>query len=327
MLTGKMPFEGKGVELLVAMMRDTPVPPSSRVSGVPADIEELVLRLIARSADERPRDAFLVHDMLAEMLQRHAGEPEQTPKDGEEDAKVERESVPTLVDEPAQADYEDPASSEPSSERAADAKQLVGSGEIVARWHQMIDKLGARIEAATGLPSGAIDAKRLRRACELAGVAGELRGSLDRARAMITNHQGEVDRLEAHGRSFRATLGHAIDTLSRDLSQEKAHLDAILAHRQGMGHTSTARDLDARRKETLFWEEAALATEEQRVRSVAEDLTYQMTALQKQLDLQNEELDVKLTDATGKLEGALNALRRIQTEFFRTVEEANAALV
>jgi serine/threonine-protein kinase len=324
MLTGKMPFEGKGVELLVSMMRDAPIRPSTRVSGIPADVEELVLRLIARTAEDRPRDAFLVHDILGEMLQRHANEPQETPKDGEQDAKAERESVPTLVDEPPHEDFEDlPASSDSS----AAARQLVAvrSGEIVARWHKMIDQLGARIDAS-GLDSGAVDGKRLRRACELAGVAHELMGSLDRARAMVTDHQAEVDRLEAQGRSFRGTLGHAIDTLSRDLSQENAHLDAIIAHREGIDDTSASRDLDARRKETLFWEDAALATEEKRVRSVAADLTYQMTVLQKQLDLQNEELDVRLTDATGKLEGALNALRRIQTEFVRTVEEANGAL-
>jgi serine/threonine-protein kinase len=328
MLTGRLPFEGKGVKLLLSAMTDAPIPPSQRVSGIPPDMEELVLRLIARSADDRPRGAFLVHDLLAEMLERHEGEAE-TPGTGEKEdvAKAERESMPTMVDEPPDGpssgsidvEFEEPVSSEGSST----SKQLlaVRSGEIVARWRQMMSALTQRIEEREGRGGGA-----LRRPRELAEVARELMESLDRARAMVSEHQAEVDRLEAHGRGFRATLGHAIDTLSRDLSQETAHLDAILARREGLDATATARDLDARRKETLFWEDAALATEEKRVRSVAADLTYQMTALQKQLDAQNEELEAHLTDATGKLEGALTALRRIQKEFVRTIEDANGAL-
>jgi hypothetical protein len=121
-------------------------------------------------------------------------------------------------------------------------------------------------------------------------------------------------------------MGYAIDTLSRDLSQENAHIEAIVARRQGIDDTSTMRDLDARRKETLVWEDAALVTEERRIRSVAEDLTYQMNALQGQLDAKNEDLDRELRNATGKLEGALSALRRMQGEFVRTIEEAAASL-
>jgi hypothetical protein len=150
--------------------------------------------------------------------------------------------------------------------------------------------------------------------------------SLDRARLKVAEYQADVDRLEAQGRSFRATLGHAIDTLSRDLSQENAHLEAILARRKGIDHTSSMRDLDARRKETLFWENAALLTEERRVRAASVDLTFQAGVLQRQLETQNEDLDRDLREATGKLEGALNALRWMQGELVRTTKEAAASL-
>ena len=326
MMTGKLPFEGKGADLIVSMMRDAPIRPSTRVSGIPPEIEELVLRLIARTADDRPRDAFLVHDLLAEILRRHTEEAEVAPRSEGGEARAERESVPTLVDE---MDMEFDEDAPPFSDPSSSAKQLraLRSGEVVARWHQMIDELANRIAAAVAARGDGREKDRgLRRATELADVAKELMDSLDRARAMVAEHQAVVDRLEAHGRTFRGTLGHAIDTLSRDLSQENAHLDAIIARREGIDDSSTTRDLDARRKETLFWEDAALATEEKRVRSVAADLTYQMTVLQKHLDLQNEELDADLADATGKLEGALTALRRIQKEFVRTVQEASASL-
>ena len=64
MLTGAMPFDGRGAELLAAPLREAPVKPSARAEGIPAEVEELVLRLIARDPAERPRDAFAVVDAL-----------------------------------------------------------------------------------------------------------------------------------------------------------------------------------------------------------------------------------------------------------------------
>ncbi len=306
MLTGKLPFEGKGAELVVAVIRDPPTPPSARVAGIPPEVEELVLRLIERLPEGRPRDALVVHDALADMLRRLGGAPEQTPQEDDgRAARVEREAVPALVDE------------EPSA---------FDSVEIAARWHAMIDEVAQKVhdvEAAAGTRDG----PSLRRARELMEVARELLASLDRARAKVGEHQAEVDRLEAHARSFRATLGHAIDTISRDLSKEKAHLDAIVAHREGIDDDAATRDLDARRKETLFWEEAALAAEEQRVRALVADLAYQLAVLESQIDVQNEEVDRDLKDATGKLEGALTALRRMTGEFVQTIEEAAASVM
>jgi serine/threonine-protein kinase len=322
MLTGKLPFDAKGVDLLVAVMGEPPVPLGRRVEGVPQEIEELVMRLISRNPEERHRDAFVVHDALVDLLRRLGGGPEQAPRDADDGTSpaspgrgrsvvVERESVPTLVDE---ADADPKVTVESTSE--------IASGEIVARWHAMIEEVTQDIAKASGRRSG----RDVQRARELTEVAKELMASLDRARAKVAEHQADVDRLEERGRSFRATLGHAIDTLSRDLSQENAHLEAIRARRAGIDDAGATRDLDARRKETLFWEEAALATEEKRVGSVAADLSYQLTVLQKQLDLQNEELDRELADATGKLEGALTAMRRMSTEFVRTVEDAAGSL-
>jgi serine/threonine-protein kinase len=323
MLTGKLPFDAKGVDLLVAVIQGSPVPLGQRVEGVPGEMEELVMRLIHRNPEERPRDAFVVHDALVDILRRIGPAAEQPPADSEGPAvSVERESVPTLVDEEDVEKVAPPP--QPPGEDGAGTSELAAlrSGEIVARWHAMIEEVTKDIERASRRRSG----HDLQPARELTEVARELMSSLDRARAKVAEHQAEVDRLEEHGRSFRATLGHAIDTLSRDLSQENAHLEAIRARRGGIDDAGATRDLDARRKETLFWEEAALATEEKRVQSVVADLSYQVTVLQKQLDLQNEELDRELADATGKLEGALTAMRRMSTEFVRTVEEAASSL-
>jgi len=315
MLTATLPFDARGADLLAAALREAPIKPSARVPGIPAELEELVLALLARRPEDRPRDAFSVHDVLADVLRRLAGTSVRPPPSSGGD---EREAAPTMVDAVP--------SSEPPSSRAELTAALASlpTAEIAARWHAMLTDLSAQIDAAAR--SRGAEALAVRRARELAEVAGGLVTSLERAKATIAEHQARVDRLEAHGRAFRATLGHAVDTLSRDRSRERAHLDAIAARRSRLDEGSTSPGVDARGREALAWEMAALETEEGRARAVEGDLTFQIESLQRQLDWQNEQLEADLAQATGQLEGALSAIRRMTGELVRTIEEAASAV-
>jgi hypothetical protein len=187
----------------------------------------------------------------------------------------------------------------------------------------MVTELTKHIDGAL-LERG--DSAGVRRARELSSLALELVTSLERAKGTVAEHQSHVDRLETHGRAFRGTLGHAIDTLSRDRSRERAHLDAILARREGIDLDVTLTGIDPVAREVIVWEQAALEAEEGRAHLVEQDLRYQIEALQRQLASQNEALDAELADATGKLEGALTALRRMTGELIRTIEEAAMAV-
>ncbi|HEY3817463.1 MAG TPA: serine/threonine-protein kinase [Polyangiaceae bacterium] len=307
MLTGAMPFDARGAELLVAPLREAPVKPSARAEGIPAEVEELVLRLIARQPADRPRDAFAVVDALGDILRRLAGSARPPPASGEDEGRPSL--VTTLGDGPAYS-----FRAELTAEIAA-----LPTAEIAARWHGMVSELTKHIDLARvdrGESSG------VRRARELASLATELVTSLERAKATVAEHQSRVDRLETHGRAFRGTLGHAIDSLSRDRSRERAHLDAIEARREGIDLDVTLTGIDAVAREVIVWEQAALEAEEGRAHLVEQDLRYQVEALQRQLATQNEQLDAELADATGKLEGALSALRRMTGELIRTIEEA-----
>jgi hypothetical protein len=166
----------------------------------------------------------------------------------------------------------------------------------------------------------------VRRAHELQELGRDLVLSLERAKGTVAEHQARVDRLEAHARAFRGTLGHAIDSLSRERSRERAHVEAIASRRKGIDEDSTLPEVDAIGRETLLWEQAALAAEEARARVLEEDLGYQIEALQRQLAEQNVRSELDLADATGKLEGALSALRRLTGELIRTIEEAASAV-
>jgi serine/threonine-protein kinase len=315
MLTGTLPFDGRGGDLLAAAVSQAPVKPSARVDGIPPELEALVLGLVARRPEERPRDAFVVHDALADLLRRLGGASAWPSPPAEDD-----ETVPSTV-----MDLDAPPSSVgPSpSERTAELEAMP-TAEIAARWHGMIADLAQQIEVAAR--GSGLDDARVRRAQELAELGAGMVASLERVRATVAEHQARVDRLEAHGRGFRGTLGHAIDTLARDRSRERAHLEAIAERRQSLDEASKLAGIDARGKDALLWERAALQTEGTRARWQEADLGYQMAALQEQLDRQNEQLDLELADATGKLEGALAALRRMTGELVRTIEEAAAAV-
>jgi serine/threonine-protein kinase len=67
LLTGRPPFdEGGGMAVLVALARDPVVPPSLLVTGVPDDLEDVVLRCLAKDPADRFADAQSLERALGE---------------------------------------------------------------------------------------------------------------------------------------------------------------------------------------------------------------------------------------------------------------------
>ncbi len=194
MLTGELPWDGPSTaDLFARQLRDPPVPPGARAQGVPFELEQLVLRLIARRPEDRPLDAFAVVDALEDVLLGMGG----------------------LAAPPARTSDAGPR------EGAAFAMQTPDAG---ARWRSSLARLGREIDRVARL-SGDAD-PRVRRARDLVEVALSLVASLERAGATAGEHQVRVDRLESEGRAFRDSLGKAIDTLSRDRSRQRARVEA-----------------------------------------------------------------------------------------------------
>jgi serine/threonine-protein kinase len=293
MLTGAMPFDVRGVELLVAAVREAPIKPSARCDDIPAEVEDLVLRLLARSPEDRPRDAFVVHDALADVVRR-LGKTSRPPP-----------SLPPDDDVTGPSTHSDDSRSRLTAQLAA-----LPTAELAARWHGVLQELGGEIDAAS----------------QLADHARSLVASLERAKVAVAERQARVDRLETQGRSFRMTIGAAIDALSRDLSRERAHFDAIAARRLRIAEDASTPSIDLGSRESLVWERAALEAEETRARDVDADLNFQIDELQRRLASQNEQLDLEMGQAAGELEGALSALRHMTGELVRTIEEAAAAV-
>jgi hypothetical protein len=178
-------------------------------------------------------------------------------------------------------------------------------------------------------------------ATEMALVAGEMIPRLERAGRLIGDLQAKVDLLEAKARETRGNFGHAIDVLLHDKSRERAHLDTLRARRMALERAIAAAQMvmssrdgasaawgrgpdspsPASLGDPRSWEVEALRLEEARAAGVVTDLGFQIDALQRQLDTQNEELERDLVAATGSLEGALSAVRRLTNEVARTIDD------
>jgi serine/threonine-protein kinase len=67
LLTGRPPFEAKrAVQLMIAHAREEVVPPSERRPDVPADLERVILRCLAKSPGQRYETAAALGDALAD---------------------------------------------------------------------------------------------------------------------------------------------------------------------------------------------------------------------------------------------------------------------
>lgn len=309
MLTGQLPYEGKGqADLLLKPLTSAPIPPSQRVEGIPPALEALVLSALARKPEDRPHDAYAIHAALGEILRQHAGERQSAaPRLSDGAIEVSREGLETVFD-----------LDEPLARLDTANLNRLATAEMTGHWSTALAELETAIAAARR--KGGAHADAARKAAELALVASEMIPRVQKASGVVAELQARVDLLDARGREFRASIGHAIDTLGRDRSRERAHLDAIRGRRRALEASAT------RGGEPKSWEIAALASEEERAAGVVHDLTFQVDELQRGLERRNEEHERELVEATGALEGSLAALRRLSHEIVRTLDDGAALL-
>jgi len=349
MITGTLPYEWEGqADLLLKPITHAPIPPSQRVGLLPAGLESLLLSMLARRADERPRDAFAVHDTLVDILRRSGGisstslpaiaitsspvpqhPPQETIVASVPSGALSEAGVGAVPSEPTHVRSSVVSSGQPVPSTAEEPSR-VGQGpllphlatpEMATKWRTALAELEARIGEARRR-GGEGDMERAAKASELAAMAGEMIPRVERSSRAVAELQSRVDRIDARAREFRANLGHAIDVLLRDRSRERAHLEAVRARRAGMAVAELPESV--RSPEGRAWESQALVAEEERMAVVVADLGFQVEALQKQLDAKNDELERELSEVSGALEGSLAALRRMSSELARTVRDGVA---
>ncbi len=305
MVTNALPYDAKGAELLTMPLVAPPIAPSTRVAGLPPELESLILRMLQKSQDDRPSDAFVVQDVLTDLLSRYDAEGQ--PHAIVAPASRTRDASPTEVDGVLvlRSLDEDEASRRGASDKASPASEVASE----------LAEMGTQLD-------GVARVERKEVASALAGLEAQLNG-IERASRISAEHQAKVDQLEARGREFRANLGRAIDELGRDRSRLLVQAEALGARRDVLREgTRTAEDAGA--SDALVWEAATFGVEAERVRDQERDLSFQIAALQTQLNHANAQLEIELAQATGALEGALAAFRQLTNEFAQTLEAAAA---
>ncbi|WP_223635730.1 serine/threonine-protein kinase [Corallococcus sp. EGB] len=93
MLTGEKPFQGDSVQLLFAHVEQAPPPPSSKVEGIPPELDALVLQLLEKDPAKRPASAEVVRQRLKALSLERA--PEKLVHPVPLEAKREEPTSPT----------------------------------------------------------------------------------------------------------------------------------------------------------------------------------------------------------------------------------------
>jgi serine/threonine-protein kinase len=72
-LTGRMPYlASNAMELIAKVIEETPPSPRDLSPDVPQPLSDLVMRVMAKDRDKRPRSALELHDLLDAIARRGA---------------------------------------------------------------------------------------------------------------------------------------------------------------------------------------------------------------------------------------------------------------
>ncbi len=311
-LTGKLPYDaGSADELLHKARTEPPVPLRARMPGVPERVARVVMHLLARQPDDRPRDAFVAHDDLLGCLdaETHRGPP-----------RHEFTPAPAGVGVYALAGSPDAASpSAPAAPRSTPRPQLELETRPYAELAPLCRAGWLRIERALErFQSLAEDTQAA------VTEARRLVEAVDDVAERVRADQRIIEALEADGRSFKADFGRALDELGREASTAGGHIEETTARlasaRASSGATTRALG------EVESWNEIALDEERARAQSAAHGVAGQIDQLRGRLTEKSEELDRQIADVRARLEGHVAALRRLAAEAWIAIDATAATL-
>jgi serine/threonine-protein kinase len=182
MVTGVLPFESPDIaSFFVKHLKEIPRPPRELNPLVPVELEDLILRLLAKEPIGRPVDAHRVHQDLVALARAH--------------------DIPVPVDPQV-----DPAASSPrpaSTMRALEPTRWVKRSEL---FEKMLSRLG---EKAPREARAALD--------ELKPLVRNMIASGEKT----IETQRKLEQIAERGRESRQRFGFAVDALGFDMSKAK----------------------------------------------------------------------------------------------------------
>jgi len=308
MVTGALPFDAEYQgDLLLKHMFEPPIPPKSRLPEMSDEMNEVILRSLAKDPNQRFRDAFhMVAELrrIQEILSARSGvAPSPRP------APISQSPRQLLSTDPEPARGFMPPLVE------------VGTGPGAAHaWAAYIDQLRNRLRESS--PNIQIVSQFDAQLDRMDRVADSMRERCDHVEQLKTR----LLALEAKGRDFRTTIGRAIDAIAEDLSVKAQERDAIASERDVVesererlaslargGARAAAGEADG-----LLWQ---IAASEELLRATVtqcEDLEYQLRELGRQLERLSESLEADQNAIVTQLRAALDDIAR-QDEDLRAV--------
>jgi len=219
MLTGELPFNAPDIAtFFVKHMQEPPLPVRSRNAQVPAKLDELILRMLAKAPGDRPVDAHRVHQDLLEIIH-------------------DREAIA-----PPSAAEEEPVN------EAAPVTLAAGPTDQWTRRLTVLEQMLATAFGAKARAPGDLT--------NMLEQANDLVRKVVSCRVRTFEAQDALEHLDGKGREKRAQLGFAVDQLGVDASKAKEDLRAARdTLRKAEDEARGARErYAAAHKEALFWE-------------------------------------------------------------------------
>jgi tRNA A-37 threonylcarbamoyl transferase component Bud32 len=221
-LTGQLPFDAADIATFFQMhLKQAPVPPTKLNPRIPLPLEDLVLRMMAKSPKDRPVDAHRVHGDLVELAR---------------EAELQIPSVPE-----SEANTRRGFKLEPPT-----AARLTVD---VDRWARRVDTFERMLEGAYGRKAPASAAEQLAQVKALVPAIVVVRKATHEAQKALA---AIVDK----GRDGRQRFGVAVDALGVDASKAKEEVRVVDAHFnvvKARSEQASTRYLAAQR-EILSWE-------------------------------------------------------------------------
>ncbi|MDB4988737.1 MAG: serine/threonine protein kinase, partial [Myxococcaceae bacterium] len=327
MLTGVLPFEGPSPDVVIKHLHAMPAPPSTRYPELqmPAELDALVMRMLAKNARDRFTDAYHLADELRALLDQLQG--------GRSSKPPRRSGVLSV----------------PVPESQVTQPWVDAAEESWALRYELFQSVLPRAYPSGELPDGV--RRGLRELGELIEQARQLRRQLSENLLRAKEHEDNL-------RAARLRVGHAADELGQDesrvvrriaeaqaisstINESLAELDRPLV--EGLRELSVMRGAQPRvTRDTAellralggyasIWLETddQLAAQHARVDAgerEQEDLRFQIAQLKGRLGILNAEADDNLNQLREQAERLEASLSRNLDALARTAEPINRAL-
>jgi tRNA A-37 threonylcarbamoyl transferase component Bud32 len=290
-ITGTLPFARPWGTTATPLSVALPAPlVTEHVPEVPAFVAEVIATLLAPEPDDRPRDGFEAHDLLARALE------------GSPPARAARSVAPIAW--------------EPGSTGAPPRLTTVPYDRICGICERALAALDRHARGVVPSP-GAIE--RVEHARKVVGLVRGLS-------ALVSEDRASLEDFVASSHALRDQLGARFDAVAREQSRALGWAGTLSERSYEVRERRSLGADPVPLLEAMVWEQAALENEEDLLRDRARELSLRMRDLEAELGELGERTQQESLVLTARLEGRVAALRSLALEAWQALDLAAHAI-